>query len=104
MPYAPPTHSTRRTLANRKLQQYEYNKTRTGQQFYKTTAWKKLRLWHLLRNPVCIECREMGQAAPARIVDHIVPIKQGGEALAQDNLQSLCQAHHNRKTAGERIE
>lgn len=40
----------------------------------------------------CVEC-----GAEATEVDHIVPIMQGG-TWALDNLQSLCDFHHRRKT------
>ena len=40
---------------------------------------------------------------PKRIpmVDHIIPIKQGGAKYDQSNLQSLCWACHSRKSAEE---
>jgi hypothetical protein len=34
--------------------------------------------------------------------DHVVPIQRGGALLDESNLQSLCRACHNRKTAMER--
>lgn len=40
-----------------------------------------------------------GRTTPMRIVDHIIPIEQGGKRLAKDNVQSLCQTCHNQKTA-----
>ncbi|HEH4047605.1 TPA: HNH endonuclease, partial [Campylobacter jejuni] len=36
-----------------------------------------------------------------KIVDHIIPIKQGGKKLSEENLQSLCLACHNEKTKNE---
>jgi 5-methylcytosine-specific restriction protein A len=38
---------------------------------------------------------------PANVVDHIVPVKQGGERFDRSNLQSLCVPCHNAKTASE---
>jgi 5-methylcytosine-specific restriction endonuclease McrA len=35
------------------------------------------------------------------MVDHIKPIKNGGDLMAMDNLQSLCVSCHNRKKAKE---
>jgi 5-methylcytosine-specific restriction enzyme A len=35
----------------------------------------------------------------ARVVDHVKAIKDGGARLDWSNLQSLCTACHNRKTA-----
>ena len=39
----------------------------------------------------------------ATMVDHIVPIADGGEKLDEDNLQSLCQDCHARKTADDLV-
>ena len=33
------------------------------------------------------------------LVDHITPIRDGGAVLDGDNLQSLCRACHDAKTA-----
>jgi 5-methylcytosine-specific restriction protein A len=38
---------------------------------------------------------------PAKVVDHIVPVKEGGERFERVNLQSLCVPCHNAKTASE---
>jgi 5-methylcytosine-specific restriction protein A len=65
--------------------------------FYHTTAWRKLRKYHLVREPLCREC-----GAPAQMVDHIKPIRLGGEPLDDNNLQSLCNRCHASKSAHER--
>ncbi|SHN24622.1 HNH endonuclease [Streptomyces yunnanensis] len=41
--------------------------------------------------------------AAGAVVDHIVPISQGG-STALDNLQVMCEYHHTRKTALEAAE
>ena len=46
-------------------------------------------------------CKEEGRAKVADVVDHITPIKEGGEPLDPANLQSLCSMHHNQKSARE---
>lgn len=67
------------------------------QAFYSSTDWRKARAWKLKHTPICEICRMDN----ATMVDHIVPIKQGGAGLDPNNLQSLCQSCHNRKTARE---
>ena len=64
--------------------------------FYRTYAWKKLREYHLRGEPLCRKC---GQ--PGRVVDHIVPISEGGDPLEHDNLQTMCDLCHNRKRQQE---
>jgi len=61
--------------------------------------WGKVRALHLGREPLCRMCRAEGRVTPAQMVDHILPLRQGGARLREDNLQSLCNSCHNRKTA-----
>ncbi len=106
MPYAPPTHRAAHMPSREQAKRYsnkEYNATqRTGQEFYDSPAWRKLRTWHIKQNPVCVDCEQEGIAKIADVVDHITPIKQGGSKLCLSNLQSLCHRHHNAKSAAER--
>lgn len=63
--------------------------------------WTKARKMQLRREPLCQHCTAAGFTEPAVLVDHIVPLSQGG-ASTFDNLESLCTMHHNKKTAAER--
>ncbi len=69
--------------------------------FYQSTQWRKLRAVQLDRQPTCQECEKRGVSILAKVVDHILPINQGGEPLSLDNLQSLCHTCHNRKSGRE---
>ena len=71
-------------------------------EFYRSTAWRKLRAEQLRRQPLCERCLAQGRHIPARVVDHIRPVNQGGAQLDLENLQSLCAACHNRKSGAER--
>jgi 5-methylcytosine-specific restriction protein A len=67
---------------------------------YRTADWKARRLRILRRDAfVCAACRRVvyGQAAH---VDHIVPLEEGGTD-DDENLQTLCQADHGKKTREE---
>jgi len=61
--------------------------------------WRRLRDAHLAREPLCRMCRHSGLVSAAALVDHIVPIADGGAVLDDDNLQSLCRGCHDKKTA-----
>lgn len=63
---------------------------------YKSIGWKAVREQQLAEHPGCTLC---GQ--PARHVDHITPIAEGGLELDPGNLQSLCATHHRQKTLVE---
>jgi 5-methylcytosine-specific restriction protein A len=69
--------------------------------FYSSTAWRRLRAAYKQQNPLCTVCFRKGIYKPATVVDHIIPIKAGGEPLDWDNLQSLCTHHHNSKSGKE---
>lgn len=71
-------------------------------EFYRSTAWRKLRAEQLRRQPLCECCLAQGRHTPAHVVDHIRPVNQGGAPLDLENLQSLCAACHNRKSGAER--
>lgn len=63
------------------------------------SRWTRLRIIHLKLHPLCCECERAGYVKPAELVDHILPINDGGDPLDPENLQSLCRRHHGEKTA-----
>lgn len=65
-------------------------------------TWAKFSKWYRREHPLCVICERKGYTTPAEHVDHIVPLEHGGEKYDEDNLQSLCVACHNAKTARER--
>ena len=69
---------------------------------YASRAWQDASRSYLQRNPLCVDCGELGAVVPSRVVDHIVPHK-GDRTLfwQRSNWQALCFACHNRKTARE---
>lgn len=59
-------------------------------------AWNKLSVAFRRRKPFCRFCEQDGfEARPADVVDHVVPIADGGARLKWENLQGLCHGHHN---------
>ena len=79
----------------------EYGRDNLTKNFYKTPEWLHARKQQLNQHPFCAECLKAGKRTRATMVDHIVPIKQGGERFAPSNLQSLCWSCHSRKSAQE---
>ena len=64
-------------------------------------AWQKLRKVALIRDMyLCQVCLNSGRLTPATTVDHIIGKTDGGTDELS-NLQSLCNACHNHKTAKE---
>lgn len=73
--------------------------------FYNSWPWRKKRKQHLLKEPLCRMCKSNDIITAANMVDHIVPIAQGGAPLEDSNLQSLCDYRglscHEKKSATE---
>lgn len=102
MPQSPPLHNARLVEYNRKEGQKEYNRTkRKNQGFYNSRQWRNVRDHYWLNNPVCEVCKKNGRATVADVIDHIIPISEGGDLFGENNLQSLCHLHHNQKTVEE---
>jgi len=61
--------------------------------------WCKISKMKRQKNPVCEICND----APADDVDHIVPFRVVNDPLRTEwsNLQSVCRACHNAKTAAQ---
>lgn len=78
-----------------------YGRDEFSRSFYKTPEWLYARREQLKRKPFCEECLKAGKIQKATMVDHIIPIKQGGDKFAPANLQSLCWGCHSRKSVEE---
>lgn len=62
--------------------------------------WTKTSRRHLRNNPLCVLCKQAGFIVQAVLVDHIIPLSQGGTD-ERANRQSLCRSCHAKKTATE---
>ena len=72
--------------------------------FYQSAQWRTVRAAFLRQHPLCCACEQRGRVVPAVVVDHVVPIKEGGARFDPRNLQSLCVSDHNAKSAKERAQ
>ncbi|SRR6266566_4777802 len=61
---------------------------------YQKSKWEQLRDRVLSEEPICRICRN----ASATVVDHIMPIRDGGNPYNRSNCQGLCKSCHSRKT------
>jgi 5-methylcytosine-specific restriction protein A len=68
---------------------------------YKTKRWRTLREVVLRSSPLCCSCQDSGGIKPARVVDHINPVRQGGDFWDITNLQPMCDSCHNSKSGKE---
>ena len=64
---------------------------------YNTRAWRKLRASILMDEPICRSCK----LEAATVIDHMKPVRVGGEFWDLDNLQPLCKRCHNSKSGKE---
>jgi 5-methylcytosine-specific restriction protein A len=63
---------------------------------YNTTRWRRYRAHYLAINPLCVQC-----SRAATVVDHVQPVRLGGEFWEPSNHQGLCAACHNSKSGRE---
>jgi len=80
--------------AEQKRVRYEGNASERGYDW----TWAKVSKYVRANEPVCRHCKN----ALATMVDHILPLKQGGDRLALDNLQPLCHSCHAIKTVKDK--
>ncbi len=97
MPQRPPRHQPPGQMTQRERSAENDTRRGTSTQRGYDWNWRKLRKMVLARNPMC---QQQGCLLPATDVDHIIPIRKGGDN-SSDNLQALCHACHSRKTALE---
>lgn len=98
MPRIPTKSPTRPWVAPREA---HAGRKRKNSKFYNSTAWRKTRAQYLLSNPLCKFCFEKKEYVGAKVVDHIIPINQGGDPLDPGNFQGLCDSCHNKKSGRE---
>ena len=80
------------------------------QRLYNTTKWRKTRLAHLVREPLCQECLKEGRVYAGTAdeplqVHHIKSPFQNGEinwelAFDDNNLETICAYHHGLEHGG----
>lgn len=64
--------------------------------WYKTAAWRKLRLWQLKREPLCRFCKAKDIITEANTVDHVNPHRGNiDKFFSRSNLCSLCKSCHS---------
>jgi 5-methylcytosine-specific restriction enzyme A len=71
-------------------------RTKSHDNPYNNSRWRKLRASVLRAHPVCVACAAVKRITPSTTVDHIIPHK-GNWMLMWDpaNLQALCQSCHS---------
>lgn len=97
MPYKPQTHAQRMKAGRPVPRDDRPSASKRGY----GARWRRRRKMYLAKNPLCVECKKAGYTVAAALVDHIIPLSQGGKD-EEINYQSLCVMHHNQKIAKER--
>lgn len=62
--------------------------------------WMTIRARWFREHPLCVACEAVGKVSAATRLDHVIPLIDGGKD-DESNLQSLCIACHDAKTAEE---
>ena len=98
MPYAPKTFRPKHAVEQRRVQRSD----KKADPFYMSIPWRRLRDVVRAEEPCCRECEKQGRTTPTEHVDHIIPRRTRPDLeLVRENLQGICRACHNAKTAVE---
>jgi len=65
---------------------------------YQSRQWRELSLAKRRSEPLCEDCHDKGIIKASDCVDHIIPIREGGDPWAWGNLRALCRSCHDSKT------
>ncbi|SFM16718.1 HNH endonuclease [Shimia aestuarii] len=79
----------------------DQSRTRAGFSLYGSDKWKRLSAQLRRDHPYCRQCGKTSMQTTLQ-VDHIVPLRDGGDPFDRSNLQVLCIPCHNTKTRAER--
>ncbi len=91
-------HDLRRIYCGSKCRRQFKIKYRYITNSWASTRWRALRRDHFL----CVPCLKEGRRTWTREVDHIIEIADGGAEFDLSNTQSICRAHHLKKTMESR--
>lgn len=81
----------------------QHKRDKDAAKFYHSKPWKDARASVLARDKyLCQHCIKVDEATPAVMVDHIIEISDGGCKLCEENLESLCDKCHKKKTGKEK--
>ncbi|QCK81885.1 HNH endonuclease [Geobacillus kaustophilus NBRC 102445] len=97
-------HKEQQDKAERHRYYDEHLRDQTARDFYHSKEWQRVRRAALVRDHyLCQHCLAKKRITPADVVDHIVPVRVDWSLrLTLDNLQSLCNPCHNRKTSEDK--
>lgn len=88
-------------LPKRNFKRRQERKKGSNQAFYKAAQWRKARAAYLSQYPICQVADYFDDIEPGKIVDHIIPISQGGAKYDPRNLQTLSKKIHDIKSTIE---
>ena len=90
-----PTVPKRQTPDPRRRKQSQARDTPQDKRYW-SHAWRKAREAYLGHYPACVGC-----GRTASVVDHVVPVRMGGEFWDSSNWQAMCARCHNAKSGKE---
>ena len=88
-------------LPKRNFRRKQKRKKGSNQAFYKSAQWKKVRKAYLSQFPICQVAEYCGDIVPGKVIDHIIPITQGGAKFDPRNFCTMSKRIHDIKSALE---
>ena len=69
---------------------------------YRSKRWTAVRKGYIMKHPICERCKAIGLTTQGHVLDHVIPISQGGAVWTKENWMTLCHECHNWKRGLER--
>lgn len=73
-----------------------------NQKFYNSKKWRDCSKVYRAGNPLCEVCLYLNDLIDAEMVDHVIPIRLGGDPYDERNLMAMSHRQHNRKSGMEK--
>lgn len=82
-----------------------FGRDRDFSKFYNARKWRNTAKAHKLKHPFCVDCEKEGIVAAVKVTDHVRGLgflmDNGLDPYDYNELQSLCEKHHNIKSGKE---
>jgi 5-methylcytosine-specific restriction endonuclease McrA len=100
VPFIPYRTDYKHTRIVKKKSSKSYSKPEYAK-LYNSRRWRNLRNMYYKYNPLCVECKRNNIVKEGKVIDHLIPVSEGGAFYDWKNLNTLCTSCHAKKTARE---
>ena len=79
----------------------QQTRTEKNYGFYNSKLWRNTSRLYRMDKPLCEVAEFFGEVLEANVLDHLIPINEGGAKLDERNLMAMSHKYHNKKSGME---